>query len=65
MWIPEAVSCLTTNDPVNKSINKWPVDTGCGYDMVSKKQADSVNTLDKEGINSTDVSNSEWGDNSR
>ena len=36
-WIPEAASCLTSKAPVNQKVDRWLVDTGCGYDLVSKE----------------------------
>ena len=36
VWIPEAASCLTSKGPVHNKIDRWVVDTGCGYDLVSR-----------------------------
>ena len=30
VWTPEAASCLTSKAPVNRKIDRWLVDTGCG-----------------------------------
>lgn len=42
VWISECASCLNRTAPVNKGIDRWLVDTGCWYDLVSKRQAASV-----------------------
>ena len=42
VWIPEAASCLTSKAPVNQKVDRWLVDTGCGYDLVSKEHTASI-----------------------
>jgi len=37
VWIPEAASCLTSKAPVKRKVDRWLVDTGCGYDLVSRE----------------------------
>ena len=56
MWVPEAASCLTTTAPINSSIDRWLVDTGCGYDLGSREQASSVRKL----IQTAYVPDGEW-----
>ena len=35
-------SCLNSTALVNKSVDRWLIDTGCGYDLVSRRQAASA-----------------------
>ena len=65
MWISEAASCLTTNAPMNKSMYKLLVDTGCGYDLVSKEQADSATRWIRKATTPKGVPNRERGYKSR
>ena len=41
-WIPEAASRLTSKAPVNNKIDRWLVDTGCGYDLVFCEHTSSM-----------------------
>ena len=42
VWILEAASCLTSKAPVNGKIDRWLVDIGCGYDIVSREHTASM-----------------------
>ncbi|MFM7986507.1 MAG: hypothetical protein ACKPKO_45060, partial [Candidatus Fonsibacter sp.] len=42
MWVPEAASCLNSTALVNKSVDRWLIVTGCGYDLNSKRQVASA-----------------------
>ena len=42
VWIPEAASCITSTAPVNGKVERWLVDTGCGYDLVARRHVETM-----------------------
>ncbi|MFM7981719.1 MAG: hypothetical protein ACKPKO_20615, partial [Candidatus Fonsibacter sp.] len=62
MWIPEAASCLNSAAPVNNNVDSWLIDTGCGYDLISRNQAEKGEEVDPPCGETTDIPDSQWSD---
>ena len=62
LWVPAVASCLTMNALVNNSVDIWLVDTACGYDLVSKQQANRAKRWVKDSSYASDVPDREWSD---
>ncbi|MFM7978716.1 MAG: hypothetical protein ACKPKO_05320, partial [Candidatus Fonsibacter sp.] len=60
MWVPEAASCLNTTAPSNKAVDRWLIDTGCGYDLVSRDQVASVNKLIRQAAKPRTFPDCQW-----
>ena len=65
VWIPEAASCLTSKAPVNRKVDRWLVDTGCGYDLVSREHTAATRRWVRKGCSPADIPNGKWSHHDR
>ena len=60
MWILEAASGLTTQAPINSSIDMLLADSGCGYDIVSREQASTVRRWTQKAVKPRTCQTANW-----
>ena len=52
IWVPEAASILTSTAPIHGKVERWLVDTGCGYDLVARSHIESMKKWVRKAVKS-------------